>query len=257
MYFRSVIQQDWKQLREQPNSVCGPNTARDRYASLKLLESLIPEMTHTTYNHGPYKLICDDLGPANMLVQSQDDLTIIGVVDLEWVYAGPAQLFASAPWWLLVDRPVNEEWDFNGDEAPEVTDRYFKHLEIFKRVLEEEESKMLEMDKDTKKISELMKWSEDSGAMWFHMLVSCGFFDSSTFPCMQLRKHKGAEWWTARLGEYEETEEVKTFAENKPKDLELYDEIGEKVEQYQALVDKQEMEVEKFINSVSALLISD
>jgi hypothetical protein len=41
---------------------------------------------------------------------SEDDLTIVGVVDLEWSYIGPAQLFGSAPWWLLQDRPINEEW---------------------------------------------------------------------------------------------------------------------------------------------------
>lgn len=192
-----------------------------------------------------------------MIVRSKEDLTIVGVVDLEWTYAGPAQMFASAPWWLLMDRPVNETWDFDGEEAPEVTDRYFKHLEIFKRVLEEEESKMTEGDKDKKEVSELVKWSEDSGAMWFHMLLTCGFFDSPGFPCMQLRKHKGVEWWKARLEEYEETEEVKTFVDNKPKGLEAYDELSEKVEHYQALMEKQEMELDVFIERVSALLIAD
>lgn len=223
---------------------------------MKILGSLIPEMTNV-YDNGPFKLICDDLGLANMIVRSEDDLTIVGVVDFEWVYAGPAQLFASALWWLLIDRPVNDDWDFDGEEPPNVADRYFKHLKLYNRVLAEEESKMIERDKDTKKLSELVKWSEDSGAMWFHMLVSSGFFDTPSFPCMQLRNHKGAEWWDARLKEYEETEEVETFVNDKVKDLEAYDEVKEKVDNYQALVDKQEMELEKFIESVSALLISD
>ena len=190
-----------------------------------------------------------------MIVRSKEDLTIVGVVDLEWVYAGPAQLFASAPWWLLLDRPVNEDWDFQGDEAPEHADRYFKCLEIFKRVLEEEESKIVGNEK--KELSELVKWSEDSGAMWLHMLLSSGFFDSPSFPCMQLRKHKGADWWDERLTEYGDTEEVESFVTNKLRDLEEYDEIKEKVEHYQDLMDDEEMELESFIRTVSALRISN
>lgn len=76
------------------------------------------------------------------LYESKDDLTITGVVDMEWVYAGPAQQFGSAPWWLLMDRPLKEEWDFDEDDAPEATDRYFKYLEIFIRMLSDEEGKM-------------------------------------------------------------------------------------------------------------------
>ena len=126
-YFEYVNRQDWQQLLLQPNSIAGPWSARQRYASLKILESLIPELTNTTYDQGPFKLICDDLGPANVMVRSKDDLTITGVIDLEWVYAGPAQLFASVPWWLLLDRPVNDEWDFDEDCEPlKATDRYFK-----------------------------------------------------------------------------------------------------------------------------------
>jgi len=45
---------------------------------------------------GLFKLLCDDFGLANMIVRSKDDLTIVGVVDLEWSYTGPAQLFGSA-----------------------------------------------------------------------------------------------------------------------------------------------------------------
>jgi hypothetical protein len=126
-----------------------------------------------------------------VIVRSKDDLTITGVIDLEWVYAGPAQLFASAPWWLLLDRPINTEWDFEEGEAPKATDRYFECLAIFKRVLAEEEAEMT--GNQGKELSELIQLSEDSGAMWLHMLLSSGFFDTPGFPCMQLRKHWGAE----------------------------------------------------------------
>ncbi|KOC12916.1 hypothetical protein AFLA70_9g006771 [Aspergillus flavus AF70] len=125
-----------------------------------ILESLIPELTHPTYDRGPFKLICDDFGLGNVIVRSKDDLTITGVVDMEWVYAGPAQLFGSAPWWLLMDRPLNEEWDFEEDDAPEATDRYLKCLEIFIRVLSDEEGKMT--GNGRKELTELVKRSKDS-----------------------------------------------------------------------------------------------
>lgn len=219
-----------------------------------ILESLIPELTNTTYDRGPFKLICDDLGPANVIVRGKNDLTIIGVVDLEWVYAGPAQLFGSAPWWLLLDRPINDEWDFENDEAPKATDRYFECLEVFKRVLAEEEAKTSENQE--KELSELVKWSEDSGAMWFHMLLSSGFFDSPTFPCMQLRKHKGVEWWDERIDEYGDTDEVKTFVTNKLDDLAAYDNVKDEAEHVEALMDSKEITAENFICRVSSLLDS-
>lgn len=221
---------------------------------MKILESLIPELTNTTYDGGPFKLICDDLGPANVIVRSKDDLTIIGVVDLEWVYAGPAQLFGSAPWWLLLDRPVNDEWDFENGEAPKATDRYFECLEVFKRVLAEEEAKAAG---NGKKLSELIKWSEDSGAMWFHMLVSSGFFDSPSFPCMQLRRHKGVEWWDELINEHGDTDDVEKFVTNKLDDLAAYDKVADEVEHDKALMDSKEMTTEDFICTVSSLLNSD
>jgi hypothetical protein len=253
-YIEYVNKQDWQQLLRQPNSIAGPRSARSRYASLKILESLIPELTNTTHDRGSFKLICDDFGPANVIVRSKDDLTIIGVVDLEWVYAGPAQLFGSAPWWLLLDRPINDEWGFENDEAPKATDRYFECLEVFKRVLAEEEAKTSENQE--KELSKLVKWSEDSGAMWLHMLLSSGFFDSPTFPCMQLRKHKDVEWWDERIDEYGDTDEVKTFVANKLDDLAAYDNVKEEAEHSKALMDSEEITAENFICRVLSLLDS-
>jgi hypothetical protein len=61
------------------------------------------------------------------------------VVDLEWSYAGPAQLFGSAPWWLLQDQLNNYDTFLDKEEAPRVLARYLRNLDVFKTVLEEEE----------------------------------------------------------------------------------------------------------------------
>lgn len=245
-YFEYINAQDWQQLRRQPNSIAGPRSAKERYTALKVLESLIPGLINPLYDRGPFKLICDDLGPANMIVRSKDDLTTTGLVDLEWVYAGPAQLFGSAPWWLLLDRPVHEDWDFEGDEAPTTTHRYFSCLSVFRRVLAEEEAKMTQNRGN--ELSGLIQWSEDSGAMWLHMLLSSGFFDSPSFPCMQLWKHLDVEWWDERTHEYGAADEVETFVTNKLDDLAAYDKVKDEVEQNKALMDSRGLYSRSFLS---------
>src|SRR3954452_11861865 len=110
-----------------------------KYRSFKILKSLIPTFVHKKYDRGKFKIICDDLGLANLIVRSRQDLTVIGVVDFEWSNIGPDQLFGSAPWWLLMDRPTNTAWDCDKGEPIRITNRYFRYMNIFKRVLGEEE----------------------------------------------------------------------------------------------------------------------
>jgi hypothetical protein len=223
--------------------------AESRFGSLKILKSMIPEMVNESYNQGPFKLICDDFSPANVIVKVEHDLTIVGVVDLEWVYAGPAQLFASAPWWLLLDRPVNEDWDFKAGQPPKITDRYFRHLKMFKRILSEEEGKMPEHH--SKEVSKLMTWSEDSGAMWLHMLLSSGFFDWFTFPCMHLRERVGVAEWRDQINAQKG---MKEFVARKLRDLEAYDEKVDKVEHNKTLLASGALTKEEFIAAVRAII---
>lgn len=107
-YFQYFAEQDWEQLARQPNSTYGQYDAMAKYRTFKVLKTLIPNFIHNEYDRTKFKVICDDLGLANLIVRSRQDLTVIGVVDLEWSYIGPAQLFGSAPWWLLMDRPTNQ-----------------------------------------------------------------------------------------------------------------------------------------------------
>lgn len=222
------------------------------FAALKILESMMPTMINEKYNRGPFKLICDDFGPANVLVRSPDDLTIVGVIDLEWVYAGPAQLLASAPWWLLIDRPINEEWDFNVNEPPAVAGRYLKAVEVFKRVLSEEEDNMA--GHEEKEVSRLVQWSVDSGAIWYHMLVSSGFFDWFGFPFKQLQQRVGMMEVLEQIKEIRELDEVREFGAKKVRELEEYDRLKEQVIEYKTLVDNGELAREEFLVKVRGTL---
>jgi hypothetical protein len=244
-YFKYVVGQDLEQLVHQPNSTDGLYHAQNKYVAFKVLKSLIPNMIHAKYDRGKFKLICDDLGLANLIVRGNEGLTVVRVVDLEWSYIGPAQLFGSAPWWLLQDRPVNSTWDCTGDEPPGIAARYFKCLEMFIRVLEEEEAKM--PDHKERELSSLVKWSKASGAMSLHMLLSSGFNDHRSFPFTQLRQHPGPTEWARRGKEFDDTKELLAFAERKVSDLEKYDEALEKLEENKALMDSGQMTKEEFI----------
>ncbi|PBP16941.1 hypothetical protein BUE80_DR012316 [Diplocarpon rosae] len=208
----NTFEQDWKQLLSQPNLVGGKYTSRAEYASFSVLKSLIPDLVERDYDHGPFKIICDDLGMANMIVKSEQDLTVVGVVDLEWSYVGPAQLFGSAPWWLLQDRLNNWDTDLDGWEVLEILARYQSYLEIFKRVLDEEEEKMPGAEKA---LSDLVRCSENSGAMWLHMMLSWGFNHRYSLPFSQLRLHRGEEKWDQLEKPFYETEEMDRFTEQK------------------------------------------
>ncbi len=206
---------------------------------------MLPDFINKKYDGRKFKLVCDDLGLANLMVKSKDDLTIVGVVDLEWSYIGPAQLFGSAPWWLLQDRPINSAWDCHDGKLPVVADRYFRYLEIFKRVLEEEEAKM--PGHEDKELSTLVKWSQDSGAMWLHMLLVGAFNAPNTFPFVQLRQHAGAEKWTTYATPFTDEEALEEFATCKMHKLQGYEEALEKREREKKLVDSDEMTEEEFL----------
>lgn len=226
--------------------------AQNKYISFQVLKGLIRDLVNAKYDHCKFKLICDDLGLANLIVRGKNDLTVVGVVDLEWSYVGPAQLFGSAPWWLLQDRPVNSAWDCKGDESPEIADRYFKYLEIFIRILEEEEAKRPE-HKD-RELSSLIKWSQASGAMWLHMLLSSGFNDHRSFPFMQLRRHLGPTEWARRESEFDKAKELEEFAARKVSELDMYDEALVNAEEKKELMDSGDMTKEDFIAQCSQLL---
>ncbi|RDW67225.1 phosphotransferase family protein [Aspergillus mulundensis] len=244
-YFQYVAKQDWEQLVHQPNSTVGSYDAQNKYMAFKVLEGLVPDFVHPKYNHGKFKLICDDLGLANLIVRGREDLTVIGVVDLEWSYIGPTQLFGSAPWWLLQDRPVNSAWDCKDDELPTIASRYSKCLETFIRVLEEEEARIPEHQE--KELSSLVKWSQASGAMWLHMLLLSGFNDHRSFPFTQLRRHLGATEWARREKEFDNAAELGAFAARKVSDLDNYDKALEELEDKKALLDSGKITKEEFV----------
>lgn len=105
-YVDSLVQQNATHLREQRNSIDDVDDARRKYFLRQQVKSLAPHFVSKNYDSGPFKLICDDFRPGNILVK-EDTLEIVAVVDWEWTYASPYQFLFSPPSWLILENPTS------------------------------------------------------------------------------------------------------------------------------------------------------
>lgn len=183
-YFRYIAKQDRQHLYEQLNSIDDRDDAKLKYIYCSIFKALLPRFVSQKYNEGPFKLICDDFRPGNMLVNNRRDLKIIGVIDWEWAYAGPYQLLFSPPRWLLLKRP--DTWDVEVKHS--MSHRYVVCFERFLRALEEEEKSRRELEGDMEEeLSTLMRQSMADGTFWFNELVYSSFNSPDGMPWVQLR----------------------------------------------------------------------
>lgn len=74
---------------------------------------------------GPFRLYCDDLRPANVLV-SDPNFTVQAVIDWEFAYSALVELSRAAPWWLLFESP--EAWE---SDLSQFLHRYRPRLKLF------------------------------------------------------------------------------------------------------------------------------
>jgi hypothetical protein len=83
-------------------------------------------------------------------------------------------------------------------------------------------------------LSSFVKWSQASGAMWLHMLLTSGFNDHRSFPFTQLRRHSGLNEWARREMGFDNAKELKAFVSRKVSESDKYDEALEKMEENQS-----------------------
>ena len=180
-----------------------------------------------------------------LIVRGREDLTVVGVVDLGWSYIGPAQLFGSAPWWLLQNRPVNSAWDCKGDEPPKIAARYSKCLEIFIRILEEDAKMPGYKERELSPV--LSSGRKPPGPCGCPCSSHPASTTTAAFLFTQLCRHLGATEWAKCDKEFDNAEELEAFAARKVSELDEYDEALEKREEDKALVDSGKMTKEEFI----------
>ena len=93
--------------------------------------------------------------------------------------------------------------------------------------------------------------------MWLHMLLSCGFNDTYSFPFTQLRQHVGIDTWKTHRSAVH-PEEVETFVAQKTLQLKQYDADLAKTEADKTRVDCGEMTRTDFLAThCGALVDSD
>ena len=119
-------------------------------------------LCNSEFDKGPFKLWCDDLRPANVLVDEDDNMA--AVIDWEFTYAAPADFTFSPPWWLLLKEP--DQWEEGLDDW---SAQYEKRLPTFLRALEAREKAFVEegrLDGSEAMLSSRMRESWETGGFW-------------------------------------------------------------------------------------------
>lgn len=156
----------------------------------------------------------------NMIVNNSDDLRVVAVLDWEWSYAGPQELFWSPPNWLVGGHPAC--WE-KGSNDPRLS-RYQHYLDILIKVMQEEETKLPYMQGEELP-SVLLRKRRQDGSMWFYHIMQEACNGPTTLPFDRLR---------ASVPDYEELaaavpkEETEAFVQMKLEHLKRYeDELAE------------------------------
>ncbi|KAJ2985237.1 hypothetical protein NUW58_g5643 [Xylaria curta] len=246
-YFHHVVHQDLQHLYTQPNSIDDVEDARDKFVYWNVMKALIARHVLPGRDKGPFKFMCDDFQPANMIVNNEQDLKIIAVIDWEWSYAAPAQLVHSTPSWLLIESP--NAWS----SVDERLARFNKHLELYTRILEEEEQKVLGNDvREDERPSALLRECQKQGRQWFHFILLRGFNGPSCVPFLKLREETPD--WDELVSAIPE-DKIKSFVQKKVAELQKYEmQLAETQKRYEAaLVGESEDMVAYLEESVKSL----
>ncbi|PKX96207.1 uncharacterized protein P174DRAFT_511804 [Aspergillus novofumigatus IBT 16806] len=117
-------------------------------------------LTNPSLENGPFGIWCDDLRPANVLLN--ENMQIVGVVDWEFTYPAPAGFTYAPPWWLLIEKPEYR-------------------LKTFLRAMEACEDIAIQQGrlKEDQRLSGPMQRSRECGDFWIMYAVSHSFaFDA-------------------------------------------------------------------------------
>lgn len=112
----------------------------------------------------PFRLWCDDLRPANALLDSaEDDSGLAVLLDWEFTYAAPAQFVLDPPWWLLFETP--EMWEPGGVGG--WSKAYEAQLGTWLKAMEDQEDGAAFVD-GLPPISAYMRESWETGRFWLN-----------------------------------------------------------------------------------------
>ncbi|KAK7914035.1 hypothetical protein PG985_011738 [Apiospora marii] len=159
-----------------------------RYVARHCLEKLVPAYCPAAEDHGPFRLFCDNLRPANMLVDP-DTMRITAVLDLEFTNALPAQYAYDVPWWLILRNPAV----FVGEEGKQqLLDLFEPRKEQYIRAMERAEAKFPQLvPAEEPRLSARVRDSWDSGRFWFNLSMRSSFDADEVYWNFLYREGRG------------------------------------------------------------------
>ena len=217
-YFQALADLHLIHLRTQRNLVTNPEDARRRYVARHLFAKLAAG-NHVN-DDGPFKLFCDDLRPANILVDKKT-LRITAVLDFEFTNVMPAQFAHDPPWWLLLVGP--DMWIERGHTMEEFVSLYQPRLEQFLHALEQIEGETDRAQRGTQRLSSLMRDSWLNGDFWFNFAARKSL-DVDTIFYSQLDRINFGSNASIDLLDDEERARIESFVQMKMEQKEAYDE---------------------------------
>lgn len=154
-------------LAQHNDAVDSEQDCRRKYVARHLFCKLAAEkrLDHfPEFEHGPFRLFCEDLRPGSVLVTKDTDF-VAGVIDWEFTISAPAGFSYSPPWWLLLEHPV--KWSQGLDDWET---KYAKRLETFLDALREVEQEAVQKgliaNDRGNLLSDRMSKSWNDGAFW-------------------------------------------------------------------------------------------
>ncbi|KAJ5193754.1 Aminoglycoside phosphotransferase [Penicillium cf. griseofulvum] len=212
-YIEALADINLEHLIHQRNDCVDPinpaDDCRRKYIARQLFRKLAKEkkLTNPLLEKGPFKIWCDDLRPANVLLK-EDSTQIAGVVDWEFTYVAPVEFSYAPPWWLLIEKP--EFWAKGIEDWIRV---FGLRLKKFLKAMKDCEDTAIQKGllREDQRLSGPMYESWESGDFWIMYAVKHSFaFDEIYWQKIDPRFFgptkdiEGA--WKERLGLLDEKE---------------------------------------------------
>ena len=163
-YIETLADLNVEHLAHQRNdAVESADDCRRKYLARYLFRKLAREkrLTNPSFEEGPFRIWCDDLRPANVLLNGH--MQVVGVVDWEFTYAAPAEFSFAPPWWLLIEKP--ESWSKGIEDWTRVFEYRFK---TFLKAMKSCEDSAIQRGRleEKQRLSNPMAESWKSGDFW-------------------------------------------------------------------------------------------
>lgn len=224
-YFEALADLNIEHLIHQRNdAVESADDCRRKFVARQLFRKLARDkrLTNPSLENGPFKIWCDDLRPANVLLN--ETMEIVGVVDWEFTYTAPVEFSYAPPWWLLIEKP--EFWSKGIENWTRVFD---DRLKTFLDVMKDCEDTSIRQGrlKEDQRLSRPMQQSWKSGDFWIMYAVLNSFaFDAIYWQKIDPRffgpTESPEEVWQERLDLLDEKEkdEMEQLVTQKLKEME-------------------------------------